>query len=472
MNQLLNILINYNHNFIISGAAWLVTWIIIFLLSMVITYLDLFYSKLSTRDFVTNCLRFIVQVSLNPCLFLLTIYTIYICLTICIFYINHIYVRHSSLITVLDLIECITYFGLVFSVVKSTKAYLIEWSEKYNHKTFGVILPAISSSLYAIVFFIMMNILTPELHLTNAPEYVLKNIIKALLIAMFGWMFIQIVNTAEQFIIKQYILNNEDLNKVRKINTQLSILKRVIIVLIVAITLASILMLFESIHNLGLGLLTTAGIISAIGAFASQQSLSRLFAGLLIAFTQPIRIGDTIIIDKELGQVEEISLSYIVVKLWDLRRLIVPTDHITSNGLQNLTRETSDLLGTTFFYTDYTLPVDIIRNKFFEILNDSPLWDKKNAAFDVTDIKETCMEIRGLMSAANSSQLWELRCQIREQLIAFIVEKYPHCLAKPMRTIMRKLVSSQRIGYSFSNLKPILSKWPSNSSILLKRICK
>jgi small-conductance mechanosensitive channel len=190
------------------------------------------------------------------------------------------------------------------------------------------------------------------------------------------------------------------------------------------------LMVFDSVKNLGAGLLTTAGVLSAIGAFASQQSLSRILSGLQIAFTQPIRIGDTVVVDNEFGQVEEINLSFVTVKLWDLRRLIKPTDYFTQNGVLNLTRESTQLLGTVFIYADYTLPLEAVREKFKELINQSNFWDKNVYGLDVTDATDRSLEIRLLVSAENADLLWKLRCEMREKMIAFLVDTYPECLAK------------------------------------------
>lgn len=424
--------------FIISSSVWMLIFLVIALLGMVIIYLN--QKNIKFNEFTRSklWLQFVFKIMIKPCLFLLSLYGLYFIASIYFTFKKQIYFSVMDLNTILNLLECVGFFWLLFNTIKITNEYLIITADENNYKTLGIILPAISSSIYAIIFLIMINIIIPEIDLSTTSEFVLERFSKVLLISMSGWVIIQIANACEKFIINQYILNNQNLFNVRKIHTQLTLLKRIFITLIIVITISSVLMLFDGVKNLGTGLLTTAGIISAIGAFASQQSLSRLFAGLLIAFTQPIRIGDTIIIDNELGQVEEISLSFIVIKLWDLRRLILPTDYFTNKGLQNLTRDSSELLGTTYFYTDYTLPVDVMRSKFFEFLHASNLWDKKIASFHVTDIKQNCMEIRGLMSAENSSKLWELRCQIREQLIHFIVENFPECLSKSRHITIKR----------------------------------
>lgn len=329
------------------------------------------------------------------------------------------------------LIAFIGFFVSIFAILIIGKRRLLHWSFVVDNKLLNVLIPAIINSLQVVVFLFMLNLVMPLINLPGIWQIYLNKFSKVLFIGALGLLFIQITNALGRLIVSQYVVTDDIMNfHGRKIQTQVLLLKRVVLAIGIVITIASILMVFDSFKNIGAGLLTTAGIVSAVGAFASQQSLSRLFAGLQIAFTQPIRMGDTVVIDDHMGQVEEITLSYIVIKLWDLRRLLLPTDHVTSKGLQNLTRDTTQLLGTIFFYTDYTLPVDEIRKKFFELLKESKLWDGKVSNLQVTDIKESTMEIRALVSAENSSTLWNLRCEIREKLMNYIVQNYPQCLAK------------------------------------------
>jgi small-conductance mechanosensitive channel len=351
----------------------------------------------------------------------------------------------ENLFRLLDVFEGLLFFWLVIYIVKCGKLYLLKWAKKNEHAVLGIVVPAVSNSIYALVFLIMVNIVIPILDLTPLPAFLLKKISTACLIGMIGWLIIQIVFVLDKFIINQYVINNNNSFNARKIHTQLSIIKRVIITMIIIVVTASILMLFDSVKNLGTSILTTAGIISAIAAFASQQSLGRIFSGLVMVFTQPIRIGDTVIINNEFGQVEEISLSYVVIKLWDLRRLILSTDHLMDKGLQNLTLQSSELLGTIFIYTDYTLPVESVRKKFFELLNETSLWNKGTGTFQVTDIQKNCMEIRGLMSANNSGELWNLRCNIREKLIKFIVQQYPECLVRERQILVNSITSKDQL---------------------------
>jgi small-conductance mechanosensitive channel len=273
-----------------------------------------------------------------------------------------------------------------------------------------------------------------SLHIDGVIGVFFDKLAKVLLIIMIARIFCKIIYSLEKYINNKYVSETENYAASRKLQTQISILGRLAIFLIAIVSLSAMIMVFDSLRNIGTSLLTTAGILSAIGAFASQQSLGRVFAGLQLAFTQPIRIGDTIVIDNEFGQVEEITLSFITVKLWDLRRLIVPTDHFSQKGVLNLTLHSAELLGTVFLYADYTLPVDQIRKKFIEFVSLSPLWNEKVAELEVTDIKEHSIEIRCLLSANNASNLWKLRCQIRESLIRYIVDNHYDALTKS-RTI-------------------------------------
>lgn len=331
-------------------------------------------------------------------------------------------------ILLLKITEGLTYFWLVLSAFKVVNEHLLEWLISSHKQATFLIISTLSRSLYTAVVMLMVIFYIPLLGMTGLQEELLEKIAKLLLISTIGWIFIQIVNGIEKYILQRHDIANDNGIKARTINTQVLLLKKIIQAVIIIVTVAACMMTFDSIRNLGAGLLTTAGVLGAIGAFASQQSLSRLFTGLQLAFTQPIRIGDTVIIENEFGTIEEITLSYVVVKLWDLRRLVLPTDYFFSKGLQNLTRHTTELLGTIFIYADYTLPVDITREKFIEFVGNSTFWNKNIVAFQVTDIKERTMELRGLVSASNAGDLWNLRCEVREKIIKFIVNQYPDAL--------------------------------------------
>jgi len=183
-------------------------------------------------------------------------------------------------------------------------------------------------------------------------------------------------------------------------------------------------------RKVGAGLLTGVGIGGIIIGFAAQKSLGNLLAGFQIAFTQPIRMDDVLIVEGEWGRVEEINLTYVVVNIWDKRRLVLPINYFIEKPFQNWTRTTAEILGTVFIYTDFTVPVQQLRDKLTELLEGHPLWDRKVNVLQVTDLKERTMEIRCLMSCRNSGQAFDLRCFVREQMIDYIRTQFPESLSK------------------------------------------
>ena len=259
---------------------------------------------------------------------------------------------------------------------------------------------------------------------------VINDVIRILVIFMFSWLLIRIVRVAEDYVVSTYDLSKTDNIRERKIRTQLQYIRRIIIITIFIVATAIVLLSFEGVRQIGAGLLTSAGVAGIIIGFAAQRSLANLFAGFQIAFTQPIRIDDVLVVEGEWGRVEEITLTYVVVRIWDQRRLILPINYFIEKPFQNWTRISADILGTVYLYTDYKIPVDEIREELNRVLKDHQLWDGKVSVLQVTDAKETTIELRALMSARNSSDAWDLRCYVREKLVHFIQENYPESLPK------------------------------------------
>jgi len=258
----------------------------------------------------------------------------------------------------------------------------------------------------------------------------LRQILAICIISSVSWLCIRLVSGLEESILGQYDIATQDNLKARTMHTQLRVFKKIIIVIIIGVGFCAVLMLFERIRQLGMSLLASAGIAGIIIGFAAQRSISTLFAGLQIAVTQPIRIDDVVIVENEWGRIEEITLTYVVVRIWDLRRLVLPITYFTEKPFQNWTRSSADILGTVLIYMDYTASVQAIREKFFEILDQSDLWDGKVRGVQVTNTTERAMEIRALMSAPDASTAWNLRCEVREKLIDFIQQRYPDSLPK------------------------------------------
>jgi small-conductance mechanosensitive channel len=198
------------------------------------------------------------------------------------------------------------------------------------------------------------------------------------------------------------------------------------------------LMTFEKVRQLGTTILASAGIIGIIFGIAAQRTIGTFIAGLQIAFTQPIRIDDVVIVENEWGRIEEITLTYVVVRIWDLRRLIVPITYFIEKPFQNWTRVTADILGAVYIHVDYTVPVEAVRAELQKILKEAQLWDGKVCVLQVTNTSEQAIELRALMSAADASTAWSLRCYVREKLVEFIQKNYPDSLPK-LRASLRQL---------------------------------
>ncbi len=196
------------------------------------------------------------------------------------------------------------------------------------------------------------------------------------------------------------------------------------------LAVAAMLMTFEGIEQLGKGLLASAGIAGVVIGFAAQRTLGTFVAGMQIAFTQPIRVDDVVIVEGEWGRIEEITLTYVVVKIWDLRRLILPINYFIEKPFQNWTRVSADILGTVFLYVDYTVPLEAIRQELTRLLKDHKLWDGKVNVVQVTNATERTVEVRLLVSAKDAGSAWDLRCDLREKMIDFLQREYPDALPR------------------------------------------
>ncbi len=256
------------------------------------------------------------------------------------------------------------------------------------------------------------------------------HIISLLLIGCVFWLVIKGAYFLEECAVSRFDLSAKDNLQARKIYTQLRVAKRIFIVIVVILAAGTMLMTFPKVRQVGTTILASAGIIGIVVGMAAQRTIGTFIAGLQIAFTQPIRVDDVVIVENEWGRIEEITLTYVVVKIWDLRRLIVPITYFIERPFQNWTRKTADILGTVFIYVDYTVPFAAIREQLQKILSESELWDKKVCVLQVTNATERTVELRALMSAADASTAWSLRCEVREKLIEFVRDKYPQALPK------------------------------------------
>lgn len=259
-------------------------------------------------------------------------------------------------------------------------------------------------------------------------EGVIRHFVSLWVIAAVGWLLTRCSDLIRESILARYDVSKEDNLVARKMHTKIRVIENLITVIIVVLTVAMMMMTFGSIRQVGMSILASAGVFGIVIGFSAQKTLGNLIAGIQIAIAQPMRLDDVVIVEGEWGWIEEINLTYVVVRIWDQRRLIVPISQFIEKPFQNWTRTTAQILGTVFIYTDYTAPVDKIRQKLTEILNQSSDWDRQVNSLQVTNATEKTVEIRALMSASTSPKAWDLRCEVREKLIQFLQEEYPQHL--------------------------------------------
>ena len=281
-----------------------------------------------------------------------------------------------------------------------------------------------------LVSVIALSLLLHYMPVIPAARDFLKHTLLIITIIGIVWFVMRLFLLFEQFILQHYSAKVRENEEARKIATHVSLARKILNMILVLMAIAAVLMSFDAVRQVGLSILASAGIAGVILGFAAQKSLTTLIAGIQIAITQPISIDDVVVVENEWGRIEEISLTYVVVQLWDQRRLIVPITWFIDRPFQNWTRTSSQLLGTVFLYMDYTVQPETLRQELERIVSSTPLWDKRVVKMQVTNTTEKSIEMRALVSAANSSELWELRCFVREQLIKFIRHNYPAWLPK------------------------------------------
>jgi len=316
--------------------------------------------------------------------------------------------------------------GLIIKSIVKVLSNL--YKNKNEYSLFRSIISHIGRPMNHFVPLLVINLMFPLLELDKELYFLLDRTFEIGLVISFAILLISSIRVFEDYIYHAYDLNKPDNLKERKIRTQLQFIRKVLIGLIIFLAIAVILLSFDNVRKIGAGLLTGVGIGSIIVGLAAQKSLSNFLAGFQIAFTQPIRIDDVLVVEGEWGRVEDITFTYVVVKIWDQRRLILPINYFIEKPFQNWTRASSEITGTVFLYLDYSVPVDMLRVELDRLLELTDLWDGRIKSVLVTDAKERVIEIRALVSAANSPNAFDLRCYVRENLIKFVRDNYPESL--------------------------------------------
>ncbi|MCA9115084.1 MAG: mechanosensitive ion channel [Planctomycetaceae bacterium] len=244
------------------------------------------------------------------------------------------------------------------------------------------------------------------------------------------YLLLNLLSVISRHLKTMHAVDVEDNYHARRMHTQVTVLRRCATLLIVVVGVSVALMTFPRIRQLGASLLASAGVVGLVAGLAARPVLENLIAGLQIALTRPIQLDDAVVIDGEWGWIEEIASTYVVLRIWDQRRLIVPLSKIINEPLQNWTRRTAQILGTVFLHLDYSVPVQAVREELERAVRLTDRWDGRVCVLQVTDFTERTVELRALVSAASSPAAWDLRVFVRERLLEFLQREHPGALPR------------------------------------------
>jgi small-conductance mechanosensitive channel len=319
-------------------------------------------------------------------------------------------------------------FWFCYRFTRVIEARLSAWAARSSSHVDDLLVPLLGRGLRVILPVLAVIFALPILGLPPAYAGVVVKGSSVLLIVAITIVLFQAVETAEQALLLRFDITASDNLRARKLYTQVHVLGRVVYVAIGLFAVACILMLFQQVRHVGTSLLASAGIVGIIAGVAGQKTLANLIAGFQIALAQPIRQDDVVIVEGEWGRIEEITLSYVVVHIWDDRRLVLPLTYFVEKPFQNWTRNSAQLLGSVFVWVDYSFPLEEGRKALKQIIEASPLWDRRFWNLQVSDATERTMQLRVLATSKDSSKSWDLRCEIREKFIAYIQEHHPRSL--------------------------------------------
>lgn len=289
------------------------------------------------------------------------------------------------------------------------------------HKVLMLLLPSVA---------LLVTLTTTRITLPKHLNFIVIHISEVLVILSCTWLGIALVRVTGDTVKRRHPADLADNYSARSVRTQITVMERVASVVVLIFGVSVTLMSFPAVRAIGASLLASAGLAGLVVGFAARPVLENLLAGVQIALTRPINLDDVVVIDGYWGRIEEITTTYVVLAVWDQRRLILPFSRIISSPFENWTRRHAEILGTVYLYLDYHVPVHELRTEVERICHDSPDWDGRVCGLVVTDSTQQSMQVRALVSAADSSKAWNLRCLVREKLIEFVRTEYPQYLPR------------------------------------------
>jgi small-conductance mechanosensitive channel len=321
-------------------------------------------------------------------------------------------------------------FVMIYFIYRYAFTWILKKASATSTQIDDYIVKLLRGSLLWFIYWFLLNVFSRILYTAQPFFETLLHLNNLLLIFALTWLAVQFINTVSYYLQTRFDIKRFQNVSTRKSLTQIRVFKAIIITIIIVVAIGAGLMTFESARRVGISVLTSAGILGLIVGFAAQKSLGMIFAGIQLAITQPIRLDDLVIVEGEFGRIEEIELTYVVVEIWDERRMIIPVTWFLEKPFQNLTRTTTSSTGTIFLFVDYGFPVDRLREALPAMLKGNPNWDGRTANIQVTNVTENYKEIRILLSSPNNSKNWDLRTFIREKLIDYINANFPDTFAR------------------------------------------
>lgn len=327
---------------------------------------------------------------------------------------------------------------LIFQGIRAVEKRMRRWALTSGHVLNRVLVPVLGQTLRLIVPVLAIIMLLPLLGLPASSTWLVQKGLSILLVVGVCVLIVRGASTIQKGLMAGYELEAEDNLSARRMFTRVSVIRRIIITAVIVIGGASVLMMFGPLRQFGTSILASAGIAGIVLGFAAQKTLGNVLAGIQIALSQPMLIDDVVKVEGEFGRIEEITLTFVVVRTWDLRRIVYPITYFIEKPFQNWSRRSNEIIGAVFFYLDYQTPLGALREEMKRVVEANPHWDGKVCGLQVTETKENTIEVRATVSSVNASKNFDLRCQVREELIQFLRGEFPESLPR-IRTSFERL---------------------------------
>ncbi len=338
----------------------------------------------------------------------------------------------------------LTYIGvsiavlwLAFRVINATERKLQAWVDKSSSVFHKILVPVLGTAARSLVIIFALLIALGAIDLPPFWDHLASKMTALFVIACIARLLVRITTTSEKVLLRENRMDVADNLRARQIYTQVSVTRRIIVIGVNLVAVACALMLFEPVRQYGASILASAGVAGIVLGLAAQKTLANIFAGIQIAICQPIRIDDVVVVEGEWGRIEDISLTFVTVRVWDLRRLVLPINYFIEKPFQNWTRSSAKVINTVFLHADYTLPVEPLRQELIRLVSANPLWDGDVCVLQVTDATPHSLQIRCIMSTIDSSRGWDLKCETREGMVTYLQKNHPDCLPRVRADLRR-----------------------------------